>query len=170
VVAGPTAVGKSSAALALARRVYRGAVISMDSLQVCRELDIGTDKVSLRERQQVCTHMHMSSYTHIYSYTHTYIHTPTSTHTHTHIHTYTYTHTHTYVPAHANVRTLTHVRTYTRTHTYDHYPYRMKCSLYTLLHRSLCSTQRSFVCVLCVCVCVCVCVDVCMCVCRSLII
>ena len=53
---GPTAVGKSAVALALARRL--GAeIVSADSMQVYRGMDIGTAKPTLAERQTVPHHL-----------------------------------------------------------------------------------------------------------------
>src|SRR5690554_4213553 len=49
VLAGPTAVGKSACALKLAPRV-RGEVVSADSAQVYRYLNIGTAKPGPEER------------------------------------------------------------------------------------------------------------------------
>lgn len=51
-LAGPTAVGKSSVALALAKRHGWG-LLSLDSRQVYRRLDRGTAKPSARERRTV---------------------------------------------------------------------------------------------------------------------
>ncbi len=45
VVTGPTAVGKTNVSLALAERL-NGEIISADSVQVYRGLDVGSDKVS----------------------------------------------------------------------------------------------------------------------------
>jgi tRNA dimethylallyltransferase len=56
VVAGPTASGKSSLALALALR-FGGEVISCDSVAVYREFEIGTAKPSQAERAQVPHHL-----------------------------------------------------------------------------------------------------------------
>src|SRR5437667_3395822 len=56
IVAGPTAVGKSSAALSLAERIG-GEIISVDSMQVYRGLDIGTAKPSPQERRRVRHHL-----------------------------------------------------------------------------------------------------------------
>src|SRR5213082_4182347 len=56
IVAGPTAVGKSSAALSLAERIG-GEIISVDSMQVYRGLDIGTAKPSAEERRRVPHHL-----------------------------------------------------------------------------------------------------------------
>jgi len=50
VVAGPTASGKSDLAIRLAR-AFNGEIISADSRQVYRGMDIGTGKVSRRERR-----------------------------------------------------------------------------------------------------------------------
>ncbi len=49
-VVGPTASGKSDLAIALARR-FRGEVVSADSRQVYRGMDIGTGKVTKREQR-----------------------------------------------------------------------------------------------------------------------
>ncbi|KJH69362.1 isopentenyl transferase family protein, partial [Aliterella atlantica] len=51
-ICGATATGKSSLALALAKRLET-MIISADSRQVYREFDIGTAKPSLQERQEV---------------------------------------------------------------------------------------------------------------------
>lgn len=50
IVAGPTASGKSEVAIALARR-FNGEIISADSRQVYRGMDIGTGKVTKREQK-----------------------------------------------------------------------------------------------------------------------
>jgi tRNA dimethylallyltransferase len=55
-IAGPTAVGKSEIALALAEQ-FGGEVISADSMQVYRGLDIGTAKPSPAERVRVPHHL-----------------------------------------------------------------------------------------------------------------
>ncbi len=52
IILGPTAVGKTAVALALAER-WSLEVISADSRQVYRRLDIGTAKPTRRERQRV---------------------------------------------------------------------------------------------------------------------
>ncbi|PYK99139.1 MAG: tRNA (adenosine(37)-N6)-dimethylallyltransferase MiaA [Verrucomicrobia bacterium] len=56
LIAGPTAVGKSAVALALARRL-NGEIISVDAMQVYRGLDIGTAKPSPEERRPVPHHL-----------------------------------------------------------------------------------------------------------------
>jgi tRNA dimethylallyltransferase len=56
VVTGPTAVGKSELALELADRLG-GEIISADSRQVYRFMDVGTAKPSLAERAQVPHHL-----------------------------------------------------------------------------------------------------------------
>ena len=48
-LAGPTAVGKSEVALLLAEQ-HRGEIISVDSMQVYRGLDLGTAKPTAAER------------------------------------------------------------------------------------------------------------------------
>jgi tRNA dimethylallyltransferase len=55
-IAGPTAVGKSAVALALAEKVG-GEIISVDSMQVYRGLDIGTAKPTMEERARVPHHL-----------------------------------------------------------------------------------------------------------------
>ena len=55
-LAGPTAVGKSAIALALAEKIG-GEIISVDSMQVYRGLDIGTAKPSPAERARVPHHL-----------------------------------------------------------------------------------------------------------------
>ena len=53
---GPTASGKSALALALAERV-RGEIVSVDSAQVYRGMNIGTAKPGARERTRVSHHL-----------------------------------------------------------------------------------------------------------------
>lgn len=55
-LAGPTAAGKSAVALELAERI-RGEIISVDSMQVYRGLDIGTAKPSPDEQKRVPHHL-----------------------------------------------------------------------------------------------------------------
>lgn len=55
-LAGPTAVGKSALALALAE-LHGGEIISVDSMQVYRGLDIGTAKPTAAERARVPHHL-----------------------------------------------------------------------------------------------------------------
>jgi len=55
-IAGATASGKSAVAMALARRV-EGEIISVDSMQVYRGMDIGTAKPSEAERREVPHHL-----------------------------------------------------------------------------------------------------------------
>jgi len=56
LLAGPTAVGKSAVALALAETIG-GEIISVDSMQVYRGLDIGTAKPTAAERARVPHHL-----------------------------------------------------------------------------------------------------------------
>lgn len=56
VVVGPTAVGKSGVAMALAGHL-NGEILSIDSMQVYRGLDIGTDKPSSVARERVPHHL-----------------------------------------------------------------------------------------------------------------
>jgi tRNA dimethylallyltransferase len=55
-LAGPTAAGKSAIALDLAARLG-GEIISVDSMQVYRGMDIGTAKPTAEERQRVRHHL-----------------------------------------------------------------------------------------------------------------
>ena len=52
VIAGPTASGKSSAALALAK-IFDAEVISADSVQIYRGFDIGSAKPTLQDRRGI---------------------------------------------------------------------------------------------------------------------
>jgi tRNA dimethylallyltransferase len=55
-IVGPTASGKSDLALALAHRLG-GEIVSCDSMQIYRRLDIGTAKPSPAEREGILHHM-----------------------------------------------------------------------------------------------------------------
>lgn len=55
-VCGPTAVGKTSLAVELARR-FDGEVISADSMQIYRGLDVGTAKATVEEQQGIPHHL-----------------------------------------------------------------------------------------------------------------
>jgi len=55
-LAGPTASGKSAAALVLAREL-NAEIISLDSMAIYRGMDIGTAKPSLNDRDQVPHHL-----------------------------------------------------------------------------------------------------------------
>lgn len=56
VICGPTASGKSGLALELAKHI-NAEIVSADSMQIYRELDIGTAKVDLKMQDQVNHHM-----------------------------------------------------------------------------------------------------------------
>lgn len=56
VIAGPTAVGKSALSLELAKRL-NGEIISADSMQIYRGMDIGTAKATAEERNAVVHHL-----------------------------------------------------------------------------------------------------------------
>lgn len=56
VVCGPTASGKTALSLKIAED-FNGEIISADSAQVYRKMDIGSDKVSPAERQRVKHHL-----------------------------------------------------------------------------------------------------------------
>ena len=56
VVAGPTASGKSKLAIELAKKI-NGEIISADSMQIYKEMDIGTAKVTKEEMQGIKHYM-----------------------------------------------------------------------------------------------------------------
>ena len=56
VITGPTASGKTWLAVELAKR-YNGEVVSADSMQIYRRMDIGTAKPTAEEMQGVPHHM-----------------------------------------------------------------------------------------------------------------
>lgn len=56
VIVGATATGKSSLAVELAKKV-NGEIISADSMQIYKNLDVGTAKVTLEEMQNIPHHM-----------------------------------------------------------------------------------------------------------------
>ena len=56
VVAGPTATGKTALGIALARR-WGGEIVSADSMQVYRRMDIGTAKATAEEQAAAPHHM-----------------------------------------------------------------------------------------------------------------
>ena len=53
VLTGPTGVGKTELSLRLAERL-RGEIISADSVQVYRGLNVGSDKVGIHVRSNKC--------------------------------------------------------------------------------------------------------------------
>ncbi|MFZ5765518.1 MAG: tRNA (adenosine(37)-N6)-dimethylallyltransferase MiaA [Thermodesulfobacteriota bacterium] len=56
ILVGPTAIGKTELSLTLAE-MFGGEIISMDSMQIYRHMDIGTAKPSRAERQRVVHHL-----------------------------------------------------------------------------------------------------------------
>jgi tRNA dimethylallyltransferase len=56
IIAGPTAVGKTDASLLLAKE-WGGEIVSADSMQIYRGMDIGTAKPTAEQRRQVYHHM-----------------------------------------------------------------------------------------------------------------
>ena len=57
VIVGPTASGKSALALELARLLGDSEIVSIDSMQVYRRMDIGTGKVTTDERAETPHHL-----------------------------------------------------------------------------------------------------------------
>src|SRR5687768_10162116 len=57
VILGPTASGKSALAMAVARRVAGAEILSADSMQVYRGMDVGTAKPTPPERAEVRHHL-----------------------------------------------------------------------------------------------------------------
>lgn len=56
ILSGPTAVGKTDISLSLAEKI-NGEIISADSIQVYRGMDIGTAKVTLEQRTRIRHHL-----------------------------------------------------------------------------------------------------------------
>lgn len=56
IIAGPTAVGKTSVSVELAQRIG-GEIVSADSMQIYRYMDIGTAKISEIEKKSIPHHM-----------------------------------------------------------------------------------------------------------------
>lgn len=56
IISGPTGVGKTKMSIEIAKAL-EGEIISVDSMQIYRGMDIGTDKVSQEERQKIPHHM-----------------------------------------------------------------------------------------------------------------
>ncbi len=56
-ILGPTASGKSSVAMAVAERIDRVEIVSVDSMQVYREMDIGTAKPTPAEQARIRHHL-----------------------------------------------------------------------------------------------------------------
>ena len=56
IIAGPTGVGKSHMGIRLAKRIS-GEIISADSMQIYRGMDIGTAKVTEDEQEGVRHHL-----------------------------------------------------------------------------------------------------------------
>lgn len=56
ILAGPTASGKTSVSIDLAKRLW-GEIISADSMQVYKYMDVGTAKISVEEMQGVKHHL-----------------------------------------------------------------------------------------------------------------
>lgn len=56
IIGGPTASGKSAFAVQCALR-FNGEIISADSMQIYRHLDIGTGKITEAEKKGVAHHM-----------------------------------------------------------------------------------------------------------------
>ena len=52
VVIGPTSVGKTKMGVALAKK-FNGEVISGDSMQIYKEMDIGSAKPTVEEMQEI---------------------------------------------------------------------------------------------------------------------
>lgn len=55
-IVGPTAVGKTATSIKLAKK-FNGEIISGDSMQVYRKLDIGTAKITEDEKQGIVHHL-----------------------------------------------------------------------------------------------------------------
>ncbi len=56
IISGPTGVGKTSFSIGLAKKLG-GEIISADSMQIYRKMDIGTDKASPEDQKKVAHHL-----------------------------------------------------------------------------------------------------------------
>ncbi len=56
VIVGPTGVGKTRMSIELAK-IYDGEIVNADSMQVYKNLDVGTAKATLEERQGIVHHL-----------------------------------------------------------------------------------------------------------------
>ena len=56
VVAGPTGVGKTEYAISIANR-FNGEIVSCDSMQLYKYMDIGSAKPTMEERQEAVHHL-----------------------------------------------------------------------------------------------------------------
>lgn len=56
ILTGPTAVGKTELSIALAKEIH-GEIISADSMQVYKKMDIGSAKITMEERKGVTHHL-----------------------------------------------------------------------------------------------------------------
>ena len=55
-IVGPTGVGKTKMSISLAKR-YNAEIISCDSMQIYKKMDIGTAKVTSLEKEGISHHM-----------------------------------------------------------------------------------------------------------------
>lgn len=56
VITGPTAVGKTKLSIQLAK-IYNGEIINADSMQIYKDMNIGTAKVTLQEKEGIVHHL-----------------------------------------------------------------------------------------------------------------
>lgn len=56
ILTGPTAIGKTSISIDLAKKL-KGEIISADSMQIYKNMDIGTSKISSNEMDSIPHHM-----------------------------------------------------------------------------------------------------------------
>ena len=61
ILTGPTAAGKTSLSIELAKSIG-GEIISADSMQVYKKMDIGTAKIRLEEMQGAVSYTHLDVY------------------------------------------------------------------------------------------------------------
>ena len=57
VITGPTASGKTDVAIQIAEQ-FNGEIVSADSMQIYRGLDVGTAKPTIREQKKNTTSSH----------------------------------------------------------------------------------------------------------------
>ena len=63
VITGPTGVGKTKLSITLAKK-YNAEIINADAMQVYKDLDIGTAKITNEEKCNIPHHLPVS-YTHL---------------------------------------------------------------------------------------------------------
>ena len=75
VITGPTGVGKTKLSVELAKK-YNGEIINADAMQIYKELNIGTAKITEEEKENIPHHLfdikNVTEDYSIYNYQHTH--------------------------------------------------------------------------------------------------